>query len=327
MIGLIVTSLTLIFIVTQINIPLFIDSLRNARYGFVVPTILFLLLGLVARALRWQVLLNGDLALNRAFNIMNVAYLVNGVLPLRLGEVARIYLTTRLPEPIPVLTTMSTIIVERLLDLLAVVLLMSLALSVGDVPIELRFVGGVSALAALLGFLLLIILTSRQALLQRILQWLQARIPLLNRFAVASWIDEFFAGLAPITHARSLLLALFWTTVGWVFSVIAGYYLMFTFFSEASWATTALYIAAAAFAIALPAVPGNIGTYEASILLALSAMGYPIEEAAIAFAVMVHAVNVFVHSLTGTIGFIQEGISLSQLSQGIKQMQSSTELG
>jgi hypothetical protein len=103
----------------------------------------FLLLGLVTRALRWQVLLNGSLVLHRAFSIMNVAYLVNGVLPLRLGEVARVYLTTRLPKPIPVLTTTSTIIVERLLDLLAVVMLMSLALATGNVPTELRFAGGV----------------------------------------------------------------------------------------------------------------------------------------------------------------------------------------
>ena len=89
-----------------------------------------------------------------------------------------------------------------------------------------------------------------------------------------------------------------------------------------------LYIAAAAFAIALPAVPGNIGTYEASILLALSAMGYEQSDTAVAFAVMVHAVNVIVHSATGVLGFIREGISLTQLSQGVRQMQHpTTEMG
>jgi uncharacterized membrane protein YbhN (UPF0104 family) len=109
---------------------------------------------------------------------------------------------------------------------------------------------------------------------------------------------------------------------------MAGYVLMFAFFEQASLTATMLYIAAAAFAIALPAVPGNIGTYEASILLALVAMGYEQSSTAIAFAVMVHTVNVFVHAATGIVGFIQEGISLGQLSQGVRQMQQTkTEIG
>jgi hypothetical protein len=82
-----------------------------------------------------------------------------------------------------------------------------------------------------------------------------------------------------------------------------------------------LYIAAAAFAIAVPAVPGNLGPYELSIMLALGAMGFgqPAETAA-AFALVVHGVNLAVHAITGVIGFIQEGISLGQLSQGVREM-------
>ena len=89
----------------------------GARYIYVLPTVVFLLLGLVTRAFRWQVLLSGDLPIGRTFSIMNVAYLVNGVLPLRIGEVARIYLATRATPPVPPMKTASTIIVERLLDL------------------------------------------------------------------------------------------------------------------------------------------------------------------------------------------------------------------
>jgi hypothetical protein len=63
-----------------------------------------------------------------------------------------------------------------------------------------------------------------------------------------------------------------------------------------------------------------VGTYEASILLALVAMGYPQSGTTLAFAVMVHAVNVFVHASTGVIGFIQEGISLGQLRTGVQHM-------
>jgi uncharacterized membrane protein YbhN (UPF0104 family) len=138
------------------------------------------------------------------------------------------------------------------------------------------------------------------------------------------WLDHFLDGLQPLTHPRALLAALAWTAVSWGFSTIAGYILMFTFYTQASWAATMLYIAAAAFAIAVPAVPGNLGPYEGSIYLAISAMGYANPAGtAVAFAVLVHGLNLLVHASTGVAGFIQEGISLEQLSRGVQEMRQS----
>ena len=138
------------------------------------------------------------------------------------------------------------------------------------------------------------------------------------------WLDHFLDGLQPLTHGRALFAALAWTAVSWGFSTIAGYILMFTFYTQASWAATMLYIAAAAFAIAVPAVPGNLGPYEGSIYLAISAMGYATPAGtAVAFAVLVHGLNLAVHASTGVLGFIQEGISLEQLSRGVNEMRQS----
>ena len=81
-----------------------------------------------------------------------------------------------------------------------------------------------------------------------------------------------------------------------------------------------------AFAIAVPAVPGNVGTYETAILLALGAVGYADNiNTATAFAVTVHTVNVVVHATTGVLGFVQEGISIDQLSQGVRQVTTVTD--
>ncbi len=323
--GIIISLVAIWFIVTQIDLTLFLEALRTARYVYLVPCVLFLLLGLVTRARRWQVLLNDALVLPRAFRIMNVAYLVNGVLPLRIGEVVRVYLASHGEKSVPIPQTTSTIIVERLLDLLAVVVMMLMALSVAPVPAELQRAGMISAGIAISGFLLLVLLAANRNFLHRLLDQVlgkakQEQNSLWQRFPLRQWLDQFLDGLMPITQPRKLLSVCGWTALSWVLSTIAGYWLMFAFFEQGDIATTMLYIAAAAFAIALPAVPGNVGTYEASILLALVAMGYPQSGATLAFAVMVHAVNVFVHASTGVIGFIQEGVSLGQLRTGVQQM-------
>jgi uncharacterized membrane protein YbhN (UPF0104 family) len=256
---------------------------------------------------------------------MNVAYLVNGVLPLRIGELARAYLATRATPPVPALKSFSTIIVERLLDLLAVVILMAFALFAGPLPDELRAAGLFFGPAALIGFLVLVFLARQRVLTLKLAARLNERGIIPQQIDVVALLSHFLDGLLPLTEMRALLRALGWTAVSWGLSVTAGYILMFAFFDRGDLAVTCLYIAAAAFAIAVPAMPGNIGTYEASILLALGAMGYnSADSKALVFAVMVHGINLLVHASTGLIGFIQEGISLEQLSQGVQEMRQNT---
>jgi glycosyltransferase 2 family protein len=320
--GLVVSALAFTFIGSQIRLELFVQALLTANYLTVVPCIVFLLLGLVTRALRWRVLLSNSLPLNRAFSIMNVAYLVNGVLPLRLGEVVRMYLASRVGGyDVPLLKTAGTILVERLLDLLAVVVMVLLAFTVAPVPKELQYASALGAISAVSGFFVLIFWAHQRASLHRLIAFMTGKIVRLQTWHLTQRLDEFLDGLLPLTQPKALLSAVGWTTISWVLSAIAGYWLMFAIFDEGNWATTLLYIAAAAFAIAVPAVPGNLGTYEGSILLALTAMGYSDVNQMAAFAVLVHAVNVFVHVCTGIVGFIQEGISLNQLQQGVRHMQ------
>lgn len=333
LLGALVSLAALYFVASQVDVQAFQLALAQARFGFLIPTAFFLLLGLVTRAFRWRVLLSGGLPLRRAFSIMNVAYLVNGLLPLRIGELARIFLATRADIPVPPLKTTSTIIVERLLDLLAVICMMVLALAAGPIPDELRTAALVSTPMVVIGFIALVLLARNRGLAQRLLGMLTNRVPQWSAdsgapaLRLSRWLDHFLDGLLPLSQTQTLLQALFWTVLSWGFSAVAGYILMFTFYPQASWPATLLYIAAAAFAIALPAVPGNLGPYELSVVLALSAMGYPERSTAAAFAVIVHGINLAIHASTGVIGFVQEGISLEQLSAGVQKMRQQQEIG
>jgi uncharacterized protein (TIRG00374 family) len=332
LLGVVVSVLAIYFVISQVSIEQLRAALATVRYVYLLPTIVFLVAGLVTRAVRWRVLLSDGLPLGRAFSIMNVAYLVNGLLPLRVGEVVRAYLATRATPPVPVMKSFSTIIVERLLDLLAVVVLLAVALTAGPLPDQLRAAGLFFGQAALVGFLVLVFLARRRESTLNLAARLVDRVKLLQRLHehvnLVTLLAHFLDGLKPLTDLNALLRALGWTAISWGFSIIAGYILMFAFFDDGDLATTCLYIAAAAFAIAVPAMPGNIGTYEASILLALGAMGYDASSgAAVVFAVSVHGINLLVHASTGVIGFIQEGISLEQLSQGVREMQRTNQAG
>lgn len=319
--GIVVSLAAVYFIISQVDVRQLQDALSQARWVYLIPTTLLLLLGLVARAFRWQWLLEQGLPIRRTFSIMNVAYLVNGILPLRIGELARIYLATRAEPPIAPLKTASTIVVERLLDLLGVVLMVFLALAFGPVPEAIRTAAAVSAPAAVFGFGVLVVLARQRSWADRLLAW-------INQPALTRWGSQLLDGVRPLAQARSMLVAVGLTTLGWGLSAAAGYCLMFTFYDQASWTTTLLYIAAAAFAIAVPAVPGNLGPYELSIILAMNATGYgePAAKAA-AFAVLVHGLNLAVHAATGLLGFVEEGVSIQQISHGVSRLRSSESQG
>lgn len=322
LLGVIASLLAVYFIISQMkDVGLMWSALRHADYGWVLVSMGVIVVGLFARGARWRALLGGALPFVRAFSITNVSYLVNGVLPLRIGELARAYLAAQVRPPVPILKSVGTIVVERLIDVLAVLIILALALSAGPLPDELRSAALVFAPLVVVGFALLIVLARERERALRLAERIISRIALLQRRDWLAWLRHFLDGLTPLTQPAALTQVLLLAAASWACSLLSGYVLMIAFFGQGDWATTCLFSAAASLAVAVPAVPGNLGTYEASILLALGAMGYGEPAAtAVAFAIAVHAVNLLVNSALGVYGFIQEGVSLDQLSQGVREM-------
>jgi hypothetical protein len=312
LIGIAVSALAIFYIVLQLDMALLGEALANARYIYVLPSLALLALGLYTRALRWRGLLQNTLPPLRAFHILNVSYLVNGVLPLRLGEVARAWLASRAEPTLTIPRALSTVVVERLLDLLAVIGLIALAAS-AEIP-ELRAAAIAAAPLAFIGLIVLVLLAGNKVRALRLVDWFLAQLPFLRRLHLDKIAGDVLDGFAALTRPAAFASAVGWTIISWFLSVAAGYVLMYAFWDTASWEATMAFIAAASLAIAVPAVPGNIGTYELSIIGALTPFGYsPPLETATAFAVLVHAANLLLYALMGGIGLWREGVTIGQL--------------
>ena len=327
--GALVSGVVIVLIAGQIDFALLLEALRTANYWWIMPTALVATLGLFTRALRWRALLGTGLGKSpwRAFHILNVAYLANGLLPFRAGEVARAFLASRGEDSVPVFKTASTIVVERLLDLLTVAVFIALALGLapqGVIPEEFRTGGLVFGALALGGFLVLIGLAARRTLASRLFGAVIGRLPGLRSPTVlprlSAWFEHILDGLQPLTNPASLVKVFFWNAISWALSWLNGAFLMLVFYPKIDAAAVFLFIASASFAVAIPAVPGNVGPYEGAILVAMYAFGYGVSEqdkaTALAFALVVHFVNLAVNAVLGIIGILAEGVSFSQLTQG-----------
>lgn len=104
-------------------------ALKRANYGYILPGISILLLSHWVRALRWRILMEplgySPSKLNTFFAIM-VGYLANQAVP-RLGEVLRCSTLTRY-EKIPFDKLLGTVIVERIVDAISLLILFGIAL-------------------------------------------------------------------------------------------------------------------------------------------------------------------------------------------------------
>jgi hypothetical protein len=322
--GAVISAVVIALVLSQLDLEQLGAALAQARWGYLIPTALLVAAGLACRAVRWRVLLSEALPLSRAFSILNVTYLINGIVPLRLGEVARAFLATRANPPVPVFHSASTIVVERLLDVLAVVVLLLLALTAAPLPVEFRVSALVFAVLASVGFAIMVGLSVQRRRALWLRDQVLARLPLLRSPRVATWYEHFLDGLRPLGTPRTFFACALWTGISWAFSVASGYVLMFAFYEQGNLAATLLFTATASFSVALPAVPGNLGTYEASIYVAMRAFSLHEPLAVVtAFAITVHGVNLGMNVLLGMIGLLHEGVSLEQLSRGVRVMRES----
>ncbi|HYK57133.1 MAG TPA: lysylphosphatidylglycerol synthase transmembrane domain-containing protein [Flavisolibacter sp.] len=105
------------------------DALRRAKHWLIIPVIGFLLLSHYSRALRWKILMEPMGYRPSTFNTfaaVMIGYLVNAGVP-RLGEVVKCTLLSRY-EKVRADRLVGTIVMERAVDLVSLIIIFILAL-------------------------------------------------------------------------------------------------------------------------------------------------------------------------------------------------------
>ncbi len=323
LLGVVISVATLAFALRGNDLSRIGGELARGRYLWLIPASVLIFLGLALRGFRWRALLDNRITTAHSFHIMNVGYFFNAWLPMRLGEVARSYLVTRLTPPISMFTSLSSVVVERLTDLLAVVALVVLAVSIAPVTPEIEAGARTTGLVALAGILTLLVFAIRRPLAHAILEFVIRLLPFLKRFNLVHLMDRVLDGLAALRSVRGMAVALFWTAVSWAVSVAAGFVLLYVFYDNPRPEAALLMIAVASIAIALPAVPGSVGPFELAIIVGLQAGGMvdasnP-SERAFAYAILLHVLTTGAYALLGVIGLSQEGVTFQEVIRSARQ--------
>jgi uncharacterized protein (TIRG00374 family) len=271
-----------------------------------------IVLGLWTRAVRWRGLLGFKIPLSHAFHVLNIGMLLN-LIPLRAGEVARSVLVMR--DGVPFVTGATSIVVERVIDTLLVVV--TLAISLSRAPAAPEWVTRSALLfgaASIVAFIGLIVLARYPKFAHRIIDEVEKRIPLVKRLSLGKLFGQVIDGLEPLTHLKRFSHALVWTLISWTFSFITYYLLAVALgIQQGDLVLGALLsMTLASLSIAVPVSVAGIGAFQLAVRAACDLAGIP-PEMGVPFALLTHGAAVLVYAILGTIGLLTLGVSVSSL--------------
>ncbi len=286
-----------------------IDTLRHVHVGYLLLGALGVVIFLVIRALRWRFMLDNSVPYLQVFHIQNIGYMLTQLLPFRLGDVARAILIGNVP-PVTIAQGISTMVVERLLDMLFIVVLLPFTLSgIATLPEWMRSFALFSGFAAIGGIVVLVIAANQRERALRIADSLMARLlPFLNRPAWVKRFDGLLIGLKSLTSLRDGLILLGLSVVVWLPVLFAYYFTMRAVGLEPTWVMTGFVVCAAAFSVAVPSTPGQAGPYHFAVITALQLYGQPAAQSA-GFAFLYHIMNIVVMVIFGIIGIVGTGVT------------------
>ena len=286
-------------------------ALGQANYWWVLPFLLLETLSLWARGMRWRVLLEEKIGSARMFWLTNISYFLSNVLPLRVGEVARVYLATRDSE-VSGIQALSTAVLERMLDVLTVFAMLFVVLPLVPQQGLISSISYLVVAAVLMAMLAAFGLSRKRGRFVTVVGEIVARVaPRMRDWAVDA-VEGFLESI-DIVRGRRLGIAAIWSVLVWLLAGLAAYCMLLGFMPEQPLYVGVFVTAIIALGIALPSVPAGIGLWEMSTVAALAVFGVG-RETAFAYAVAMH-VTIFVKmGILGMVGLHFEGENMSHVA-------------
>ena len=297
-------------------------EMARARLDLVVAALVVTGLTYVLRALRWQYLLVpiGRVRLSAALRATVIGFAATALLPARAGELLRPYLLAR-KEGLSATATFATVIVERLLDTITVVLLFTSYLLVFDTGVgsadattfgQVKLGGAAAAVVCLVALVLLFFLAGHPGTLDRLTRGLARMLP--TRFAerAGRLVHTFAEGLTIVRQPGRLLTAIGLSLPLWL-SIALGIWLVTrAFHIEMPFTGSFLIVALLVVGVAVP-TPGAVGGFHYFYRLGATAFFAASNDRAVGAALVLHAVSFVPVAIAGLILLAQEGVSLSRL--------------
>jgi uncharacterized protein (TIRG00374 family) len=267
------------------------DALSGANFLLVGLSALLFVVALGIRAARWRLLFHPieGLQLRNLFGALNVAYFLNNILPLQAGDLGRAYILGEV-ERVSTIRSISTIVVERILDVCILLFLLLCLVPFIDVPGWAEWPAAIlGAIAGVLAVLVILASLKRSAAM-RVVDRLLLLVPARYRGGLQSAAHHAIDGFGVLANAAVAARLVAWSVVCWLAMALVVYTTMEAFDLGVGYEAAMLVVVATTLGFFVPSSPGAVGVYHAIAIGVLTSV-FDVEKApAASFALVMHLV-------------------------------------
>ena len=305
----------------EINFKEFWSHLSSVNFGLLFFAMGLMIFSVLIRAYRWKLILKPfeNFRINPLFESLMVGYFGNSVLPFRIGEVLRGYSLSKV-SPLTFSVTFGTIILERILDMLGLILLIGIftlaMFSIGDpklIPlIPVWMMESIFTAVIITVVLFISILIFGRKLLIYFNRIQNGHESLLFKKVVGTLIN-LFDGITSLKNSNHSFQIALQTIYLWIIYYACAYLITQAVNINIGWIGVGIVLIGTTLSITVPAAPGYIGTYHAVVVfLGTTLFAIPRPEAQ-AFAVIIHASGYLPFVILGAYYFIKSSVHISDI--------------
>lgn len=313
------------------------NALRDANYWFIIPTLILTLLVYVIRAIRWRGLLSHikSISVINLLSVTSIGFMANNILPARVGEVLRPFILTK-KENIKFSTSFATVIVERIFDMLGLIIFTVVVIALLPHPSDTHHntfaqasASHVSAVKesiipslkkwteifAAVGVLTvagIFFVVMKPDFFKKILSNLCSFLPHKLRDKVLGLYESFIYGLKILEDKKQTVWILVLSLFIWFLGGAEIYLLGFSFHMHLPFVGACLVAVCLALAVALPQAPGYIGVFHIAVLKSLHIFGIE-TTAAQSYAIVLWAISILPSTIMGFLFLWREGIAFREV--------------
>lgn len=298
------------------------SAMRAARWSWMLASLALTGVTYAVRTERWQYLLGplGPTRFTHVFRATVIGFAASALLPARAGEVIRPYLLAR-REGLNATATFATVLVERVLDLVAVLILLAAYLVWFDPGMvardsavfeAIRAGGLMMAPVAIVALALMFFMAGHPEKLHAWVLRVEAVLPARIAGVIARLAQTLAEGFVVVRRPERLLAAMAWSIALWL-AIAAGVWTVARAFDipmpfTGSW----LMLAPLVVGVAVP-TPGGVGGFHEAFRLGATAFFAADNDIAVAAAIVLHAVSFVPVVLVGLVFIVQDGLRLGSI--------------
>ena len=280
-----------------------------------ILAISILMLSVIIRAKRLKYIispLDTDISTHHLFGATMIGYFGNGILFFRLGELLKAFSISQ-GNNIKTAESFGVVMLERVMDALTVFILIVFFLPF--IPLENQTIR-----YWVIAFVVVTIIFVGSLFLIKFINWkhMILSFSILNesfKNKLITVTEKIFKGLELIFKTKHNLKIMLCTVLIWICYFIMTMLLMESCHIELSLDKVFIMLLIGAIIVAVPALPGGLGTYEAGITYTMTLLFFVSKDLSLTYAIVSHASNYIPYMLVGSFYFIKSGLKFGSINK------------